>query len=101
MVISFKHNDKTYLNYNIESDEFATLAIPDAEKLLIVKNAKTDIVRKDRNDLLAQTDWTQMPDAPLATEKKTEFAEYRQALRDITNNLDNPNEVTWPTPPTL
>ena len=42
-----------------------------------------------RNRKLKDCDWTQMPDSPLTAEKKTEWATYRQALRDIPNNLRN------------
>ena len=40
-------------------------------------------MRIARNDLLAASDWTQMPDSPLADNKKAEWATYRQALRDF------------------
>jgi hypothetical protein len=41
-----------------------------------------------------------MSDSPIAD--KTAWETYRQALRDITNNLtnvDDVNNVTWPTKP--
>lgn len=47
-----------------------------------------------RNTLLAVTDWTQLPDVELPSEKKAEFATYRQALRAI--DLENP---VWPEKP--
>jgi hypothetical protein len=50
----------------------------------------------DRNKKLADTDWTQLPDVPLET--KTEWATYRQELRDITDQPD-PFNIVWPTPP--
>ena len=37
----------------------------------------------ERNKLLSESDWTQLPDSPLSTEKKAEWATYRQALRDM------------------
>lgn len=54
------------------------------------------LVRKQRDAMIAQTDWTQLPDVPLAT--KEAWATYRQALRDITTQTD-PANITWPTPP--
>lgn len=54
------------------------------------------IVRDKRNQLLAASDWTQLPDVPLAT--KEAWAIYRQALRDITEQPD-PFNIIWPTPP--
>ena len=55
-----------------------------------------EVVRRDRSRLLAGSDWTQLPDVPLAT--KAAWAEYRQALRDITSQSD-PFNISWPTPP--
>jgi hypothetical protein len=43
-------------------------------------------MRKLRNSFLRASDWTQMADSPLSTEKKTEWSIYRQALRDLPNN---------------
>lgn len=37
-----------------------------------------------RNQLLAQSDWTQGADSPLSAEVKASWATYRQALRDMT-----------------
>jgi hypothetical protein len=54
------------------------------------------VIRARRDALLAPTDWTQLPDVPLAT--KEAWATYRQALRDITNQPD-PTDIVWPTPP--
>lgn len=54
------------------------------------------IVRAERNQLLTASDWTQLPDVPLAT--KDAWADYRQALRDITEQPD-PFAIVWPTPP--
>jgi len=47
--------------------------------------------RSERNRLLTDTDWTQITDSPLTSEKKTEWANYRQALRDLPTNNDWPN----------
>jgi len=52
-------------------------------------------VRAKRNGLLAQSDWTQLPDSPLTAAQKQAWAAYRQALRDITKQAD-PNNIQWP-----
>lgn len=54
------------------------------------------VVRRQRDALLAQSDWTQLPDVPLAT--KEAWAIYRQALRDVTLQPD-PFNVVWPVAP--
>ena len=53
-------------------------------------------IREIRNFKLAESDWTQLPDVPLAT--KEAWAAYRQALRDVTNQPD-PFTIQWPTMP--
>jgi hypothetical protein len=55
-------------------------------------------VRTQRDNLLKKSDWTQLSDVALTAEKKTEWATYRQELRDITNSPDFPN-VVFPTQP--
>lgn len=56
-------------------------------------------IRAQRNLLLTQCDWTQLPDAPLTTEQKQEWAEYRQALRDVPEQAGFPENVAWPLVP--
>lgn len=49
-----------------------------------------------RNHALMMTDWTQLADNNL---DKTAWAEYRQALRDITDQPGFPGNIVWPEPP--
>jgi len=56
-------------------------------------------LRARRNALLAACDWTQLPDSPLAADKKTAWATYRQALRDLPEKTTDPANPVWPTPP--
>jgi len=53
-----------------------------------------------RGSLLITSDWTQLPDSPLTTEQREEWAIYRQALRDITDQPGYPLDITWPIAPT-
>ena len=53
-------------------------------------------IRRLRNKRLWECDWTQVPDA---TVDQVAWAEYRQALRDITSQAGFPLDVTWPTKP--
>jgi hypothetical protein len=52
-------------------------------------------VRTGRTNLLARTDWTQLPDADLTKEQKDAWSVYRQALRDVTKFPD-PFQIEWP-----
>lgn len=53
-------------------------------------------VRGYRNELLSACDWTQLADAPV---DHTEWATYRQALRDVTAQAGFPWDVEWPQQP--
>ena len=59
-------------------------------------NGKAAGVRADRNQRLAECDWTQLTDAPV---NHTTWATYRQALRDVTNQAGFPWNVQWPEAP--
>jgi hypothetical protein len=56
---------------------------PITEDELIEK--QLNIIRSERDRLLKDSDWTQIPNSPLSAEKVQEWATYRQQLRDITN----------------
>jgi hypothetical protein len=71
--------------------------IKDYVKPKISSNELKSIIRSERDLLLKETDWTQLPDVPESTKQK--WAEYRQALRDVTDQPNFPQSVTWPTKP--
>jgi len=58
---------------------------------------KKQQVLTDRQYLLSITDWTQMPDVQLTN--RTEWAAYRQLLRDIPEQTGFPFTIEWPNPP--
>ena len=53
-------------------------------------------VRRSRNGMLKDCDWTQLADS---TADKTAWATYRQALRDVPAQTGFPWTITWPTQP--
>ncbi len=57
-------------------------------------------LRFKRNNLLTESDWTVLPDSPIAD--KTAWQTYRTKLRDITENLttvEDVETVVFPTKP--
>jgi len=58
--------------------------------------AKAAEVRAERNHRLADSDWTQLPDAPV---DRTAWATYRQQLRDVSKQSGFPWQITWPVEP--
>jgi len=52
-------------------------------------------VRRKRDQLISETDWTALSDTTMSAE----MTSYRQALRDITAQEGFPYSVVWPTKP--
>ena len=70
----------------------------DAEVIRLQAAEPIRLLRIERNQKLAETDWMANKDVTLTTAWKT----YRQELRDLTTGLDTVekvNAVTWPTRP--
>ena len=53
------------------------------------------VLRRDRNRLLAETDYLALADATLTDEMRA----YRQALRDLPANTADPANPVWPEKP--
>jgi len=51
--------------------------------------------RRERDQLISQTDWWATSDRTMTAEQTA----YRQALRDITDQAGFPTDITWPTKP--
>jgi len=59
-----------------------------------------EYLRTIRGFELADSDWTQGADSPLSDSKKTEWATYRQALRDLPSTTYTAiDDIVWPTKP--
>ena len=56
-------------------------------------------LRNERDNLLLSSDFTQLGDIGLSESKKTEWINYRQALRDLPANTSDPASPNWPTKP--
>lgn len=69
-------------------DEAAYKAQKDAEQ--------AENVRRTRNQMLSDCDWTQLLDSQV---DRTTWAAYRQELRDVPTQDGFPWNVTWPTQP--
>lgn len=72
---------QNYIVTDLSADESATKV-----------GAQWTVIRAERNKLLVESDWTQLPDAPVDA---AAWATYRQALRDVTNQA-NPFAIVWP-----
>lgn len=73
-----------------------SIAAYDAE---VTTELKWDSVRKERDRYLTACDWTQLADSPLSASAKTEWATYRQELRDVPQDQLDPDNISWPSTP--
>ena len=58
-----------------------------------------NMVRGQRDGQLRGSDWTQLGDAALGDHTAAEYAEWRQALRDLPQTYSRVSEVVWPLDP--
>lgn len=58
-------------------------------------------IRRQRNELLKETDYLIMPDYPITKEKQEEIKAYRQSLRDLPANITKKNieKIEFPEKP--
>lgn len=64
---------------------------------ITLEDIAIDDAKAHRNALLKESDWTQNPDVPESTSAL--WVDYRQELRDITDQPGFPMDVVWPVPP--
>lgn len=56
-------------------------------------------LRARRDRALRESDWTQLPDAPLTAAQRAAWAKHRQALRDLPDQAADPAKARLPEPP--
>lgn len=88
----------------VSGSEFITIVdgspVEDADKDLIIIDRKWDLVRAIRQPILDDTDKYLLSDYPIDPDDLNAIITYRQALRDITTQID-PYNIVWPTKPEI
>ncbi len=86
--------------------EISNLMVDLESRTIVPKPEQSDWtawMRDRRNKELSLSDWTVGADSPLSDSKKAEWETYRQALRDLPDNISIPvtsrDNVTWPSKP--
>lgn len=78
--------NQTFLDYSPLSYDQVMENYPLSKEQKIIDN-----IREQRNKKLAESDWMANSDVTMSNEWKT----YRQALRDLTDNLGDLSNVQW------
>lgn len=98
-----KASDLSYADQDIEGFEIIeTDQFPDINELHqepYKSQRLYDDLRTERNKLLRESDFTQLPDYDIEEGKKTKWKIYRQSLRDLPGNTSNPSNPVWPEKP--
>lgn len=99
----------SYIDGNYPDDKFCVVEDvlverkpdPETQKVAYESQLSDDELawlnlRRVRDRILFACDWTQAPDAPV---DQAAWAVYRQQLRDLPDNTEDPRYPVWPTPP--
>jgi len=65
-----------------------------ADEVAASEASKWVSVREERNSILSVSDWRDLPSYPDADQES--WGTYRQALRDVPSNNDDPFDISWP-----
>jgi hypothetical protein len=96
------------IDINVITGEQTVITIPDAEAAAIVARASQieadealPKLRKQRDQLLRESDTVILPDrwAAMSAQTQTAWASYRQSLRDLPANTTDPLNPIWPVKP--
>lgn len=102
------HKTETIEQYDAEWELIGL--VPDdipVERAMVIENGDIvddlepvwQFVRNKRDKLLIECDKYMLPDFPITEEKRSEWASYRQALRDLPEVTGDPTSPSWPVPP--
>ena len=102
--IEFTREDGTVEMRREDHDEIMAAGMQGVENIPAITISPEELaatnlrlLRRERDRLLAETDWSQGADVP--TELKNKYTTYRQALRDITETSNSYLTVEWPNKP--
>lgn len=107
------NTDTHTVQWNENTSAWDTIAFSQ-EQLDLIEDKKWQPLRKRRDSLLLSTDWSQLvrtaateqepatyghPGCIISAELSAEYADYRQALRDLPENTTDPANPPWPEAP--
>lgn len=92
--IEGEYSDETYIVVNGVAQQK-----PKSELDAIAAERATAQMKMRRDMLLNASDFTQVPDAPFTSEQQQAWRVYRQALRDLPDNISDIFNIAWPVEP--
>ena len=92
--------DSTDISQPTQDEIDNELTILEQERNEAIANKPSKRIRAKRDSLLTNTDWVVIKYKELGKEVPAAWKNYRQALRDITEQEGFPHDVTFPEEPT-
>jgi len=92
------------IEYDLTAEDIAQRQLDEQTWLVGAFNRAMSDLRSKRNKLLAESDYIILADSPIPSAKKSEFMNYRTALRNLTQGLDTVekiNNVVYPLKPQI
>jgi hypothetical protein len=95
-VVYCNRNEDGCKGYDADGNEIPhDVARVTAKAIELYNDFCWQVLRENRNARLADSDYAALGDVTMTDDMKT----YRQALRDLPANTENPLNPTWPTKP--
>lgn len=76
-------------------NDMGWVEVGDAPAGATVSSAE-DLAWDRAKKMLAESDWSMLPDVPMTSGAKAEWTDYRKALREIRLQSGFPNDIIWP-----
>ena len=92
------NSHEVYLDDNNIARYRWTTTLKTGDALAEAIRDKWAMIRMERTEMLQNTDFTQIPDAPITEEERAAWVTYRNELRNITSQSD-PFNIVWPVSP--
>ena len=95
-VVWFSQNTNTEASFTVPTQQ----ECEDYWNTILKNKLALESLRRKRNFLIKDSDVYSLPDYPHPTpEVRQAWLDYRQALRDLPANTEDPANPVWPTPP--
>jgi hypothetical protein len=94
--ITDKLGDLSWLGTDYEGQGWVVVGEAPADP---AQATTADLAWDRAKKLLAESDWSMLPDVPMTVGEKAKWIAYRKALREIRLQAGFPNSIQWPAKP--
>lgn len=88
--------DLSWLGSDYEGQGWVVVGEAPAEP---AQATKAELEWERAKKMLAESDWSMLPDVPMTKGQKAAWVEYRKALREVRLQAGFPDNIVWPAKP--